>query len=441
MAQFNLKRTTRMVERIAEIRGLMPQNQKLADMFETCYVSTLETTTAVMPDGSSYVMTGDIPAMWLRDSTSQVRHYIPEAQDDPELARILAGLIQRQVDMVLLDNYANAFNENDNGEKWSEDRTDFDHPQIWERKYEVDSLCAVIHLAHDYWQATGDTSVFTDKVKQALSEIMDTFTREQYHFEQSSYFFERDVPPELVKTETLPNEGRGAPVGYTGMTWSGFRPSDDACEYGYLVPSNMYAVVALRDAAHILTDVYQDAAEAERATKLAAEIDQGIKDFAIVEKEGFGPIYAYETDGLGNYVFMDDANVPSLLAAPWLGYADETDEIVQNTRRFVLSKGNPFFYEGKYGKGVGSPHTPPEHIWPIALVIQGLTTSDFAEKKEILRTLLTTDADTSQMHESFHVDDPTTFTRSWFAWANSMFAQYILDLASTEEGRRILADA
>lgn len=441
MATFDLKRSARMIERIAEIRALMPRNEKLADMFETCYVSTLETTTAIMPDGSSYVMTGDIPAMWLRDSTSQVRHYIPEAKDDKELAKILAGLIKRQMDMVLLDNYANAFNEEPNGAKWDQDRTDFDHPQIWERKYEVDSLCAAIHLAHDYWQATGDTSVFTPEVRQALTEITDTFSREQYHFEKSSYFFERDVPPELVKTETLPNEGRGAMVGYTGMTWSGFRPSDDACEYGYLVPSNMYAVVALKDSAHIMTDIYEDQAEADRALKLADEIHEGIQKFGIVDIEGFGPCYAYETDGLGNYVFMDDANVPSLLSAPWLGYVSNDDPVYLNTRRFVLSKHNPFYYEGSHGKGVGSPHTPPEHIWPIALVIQGLTTDDFTEKEELLTTLLNTDAGTSQMHESFHVEDPTNFTRDWFAWANSMFAQYILDLATTEEGRKILARA
>lgn len=441
MATFDLTRTARMLERIAEVRQLMPNNHKLQDMFEACYVSTLETTTATMPDGSSYVMTGDIPAMWLRDSTSQVRHYIPEAKEDPELAVILAGLIKRQVDMVLLDNYANAFNEDANGAKWTEDRTDFDHPQIWERKYEVDSLCAVIHLAHDYWRATGDSTIFSDSVKQAFTEIINTFTREQRHFEESNYFFERDVPPELVKTETLPNEGRGAKVAYTGMTWSGFRPSDDACEYGYLVPSNMYAVVVLKQAARIFSEIYSDESEAGRATKLAGEIDEGIRAYGVVEIEGFGPCFAYETDGLGNYVLMDDANVPSLLAAPWLGYIDESDPVYQNSRRFVLSKSNPFYFTGKHGQGVGSPHTPPQHIWPIALVIQGMTTNDFAEKKWLLDMLLHTDADTAQMHESFHVDDPAIFTRDWFAWANSMFAQFVLDLAKTDEGRYILREA
>lgn len=438
MATSKLKRTPGMIKRIAETQALILNNPKLARMFETCYVSTLETTTAIMDDNTSYVMTGDIPAMWLRDSTAQVRHYIPEAKDDPELASILTGLIRRQIDMVLLDNYANAFNAKPCGAKWAEDETDFDHPQIWERKYEPDSLAAVIHLAYEYWQATGDSSIFTAKTKEALLQITDTLIREQRHFEESRYYFRRDVPPELVKTETLPNDGRGSAVGYTGMTWCGFRPSDDACEYGYLIPTNMDVVVSMMQAVQIFDTVYEDFEAATRAQTLAAEIHEGIQTYGIAELADFGPCYAFETDGLGHHLFMDDAGVPSLLSAPELGYLCISDTVYQNTRRLILSKENPYYYEGKYARGIGSPHAPEQHVWPMSLLIQALTTNDYREKEEILQTLLSTDAGSGQIHESFHADDPTIFTRDWFAWANSLFAQFILALASTEEGRRIL---
>ena len=210
------------------------------------------------------------------------------------------------------------------------------------------------------------------------------------------------------------------------MTWSGFRPSDDACVYGYLIPSNMFAVVTLGYTAEIMREIYKDEEVAARAEKLASEIRAGIEKYGVVEHPKFGKMYAYETDGLGNYVFMDDANVPSLMSIPYLGYCSADDEIYKNTRAFVLSKENPYYYEGTAAKGVGSPHTPPEYIWHIALSMQGLTSRDPEECKALLHMLKTTDDGKGFMHEGCHKDDPSKFTRPWFAWSNSLFSEFVL---------------
>ena len=262
-----------------------------------------------------------------------------------------------------------------------------------------------------------------DEFRAALRSTLDLWRLEQRH-ENSDYFFRRVNCP---VTDTLPCEGRGNPVAYTGMTWSGFRPSDDTCVYGYLIPSNMFAVVVLGYAASIAEDIWHDAALAAECRALAAEIDAGIRRYGVVEHPDFGPIFAYETDGMGHYTFMDDANVPNLMSIPYLGYCSADDPVYRNTRRYVLSRANPFYYEGTAASGVGSPHTPPRYIWPIALCMQGLTSRDPAERAALVDTLERTDAGTGYMHEGFHVDDPAQFTRPWFAWANSLFSEFVLD--------------
>ena len=254
--------------------------------------------------------------------------------------------------------------------------------------------------------------------------IIDLWRVEQYHREKSDYSFQR---LNCSVTDTLSHEGLGTPVTYTGMTWSGFRPSDDACEYGYLIPANMFAVVALRYISEIAEKVYKDEELKEKADSLREEIDNAIEKHGKVYKEGFGEVYAYETDGMGNYNFMDDANVPSLLSIPYLEYKGIEDEVYQNTRKFILSKNNRFFFEGKAAKGIGSPHTPDQYIWHIALSMQGLTTNNQEEIDQLIKLLKETDAGTGYMHEGFHVDDPTKFTRDWFAWSNSLFSHFIYE--------------
>lgn len=402
----------------------LKDNQKLLTTFKNCFKSTIDTTTKVLPNGEAFVFTGDIPAMWLRDSSAQVVHYLPFVKEEKELEVVIEGLIKRQMRCILMDCYANAFNEEENNNRLHYDKTLLDS-FVWERKYEVDSLCYPIQLAFLYYKETGNKKIFDETFTKACHAIVDTFITEQHH-ENSPYNFERDISKhEWRDTETLQNNGKGLPVNYTGMTWSGFRPSDDACTFGYLIPSNMFAVVILGYMEEIFTDVIKDEYLLQKVKKLKHDINYGIQKYGIYHHPKFGDIYAYETDGFGNYVLMDDANVPSLLSIPYLGYTKNDDPIYQNTRRFILSKDNPFYFEGKVAKGIGSPHTPKDYIWHIALSMQALTASDRDETLALVEMILATDADCNVMHEGINVDDPKQFTRPWFAWANSLFAELV----------------
>lgn len=395
---------------------------KLASLYRNCYPNTLETATEILDDGSVFVLTGDIPAMWLRDSTAEVSHYIPMAAENKEISDIIKGVIRKQREYISLEPYANAY------KKYPDDHREFDdyplnHPIVWERKYEIDSLCYPLRLTYLYWKATDDNSILDESFIAAAKTTVDLWITEQNHFEKSPYRFTRNNCPEQ---DTLHNDGMGNPVDYTGMTWSGFRPSDDACRYGYLVASNMFAVVVLGYLDEMLRAVAPEENELiAKAEKLAAEIRKGIAEYAVVEHEKYGKIYACEVNGKGDYFLFDDANVPSLLSAPYIGFCACDDEIYRNTRNFILSKDNPYYYEGKFAKGVGSPHTPEGYIWHIALSMQGLTSDSPEEIREILHMLETTDGDTGYMHEGFDANDPDTFTRSWFSWSCALFSELV----------------
>ncbi len=397
---------------------------ELAPFFKGCFLNTIETTVTKLDDGGYFVITGDIPAMWLRDSAAQLTHYIRYANEDENLKEIIRSVIARQAEFVCLDPYANAFNAVPNSHSHN-DETDFYHDLIWERKYEVDSLCAPLYLAYQYYMATLDDSIFTEQFRKMMYIIFEVFKKEQNHFQSSTYYFNRQNCPQ---TDTLPCDGKGNDVAYTGMTWSGFRPSDDRCVYGYLVPSNMMAVCALKKAAEMANIGYEDNKLESECRSLAFDIDEGIKEHAIYEHPKFGEIYAYEVNGKGDIILMDDANSPSLLSAPYLGYVKKDDEIYQNTRKFILSINNPWYFEGRVAKGVGSPHTGNNKIWHIALTMQALTSSSIEEVEKCLSMIANSHAGTFLMHESFDKDDDTLFTRPWFAWANSLFAELLIRL-------------
>lgn len=394
---------------------------KLASLYRNCYPNTLETATEFTEDGTVFVLTGDIPAMWLRDSTAEVSHYIPLAKENEDIRRIITGVIRRQRNYIAAEPYANAYKKEPDDFEPFDDLPKND-PIVWERKYEIDSLCYPLRLTYLYWTATGDGSVLDESFIKCAETIVSLWRTEQYHFERSPYRFSRDT---RRYHDTIHNGGMGEPVAYTGMTWSGFRPSDDACSYGYLVASNMFAVVELGHLAEMLLFAGASRLLIDDCLALRGEIQNGINEFAVVEHEKYGKIYACEVNGMGDYYLFDDANVPSLLSAPYLGYCSAEDEIYRNTRRFILSKDNPYYYEGRYARGVGSPHTPSGYIWHIALSMQGLTSDDGNEVREILRMLETTDADTGYMHEGFCADDPTKFTRSWFSWSCALFAELV----------------
>ena len=394
--------------------------------FSAAFANTLLTTVKRHEDGTTFLLTGDIPAMWLRDSTAQVRPYLVIAKEDEDLASMISGLVKKQFEYINIDPYANAFNEEANGAGHQSDHTEM-NDWIWERKYEIDSLCYPIQLAYLLYKNTGRTDQLNDSFVEGIKKALHVFKTEQDH-NQSPYTFERDT---TRKEDTLVNDGRGSAVAPTGMTWSGFRPSDDACQYGYLVPSNMFAVVVLGYIEEIFTNILTEETSSksilEEAKRLKEDIQKGIEDYALTKNQQGETIYAYEVDGLGNVSIMDDSNVPNLIAAPYLGYCSTTDEQYLATRKTLLSKENPYFYEGKYAKGIGSSHTPENYIWPIALAMEGMTTEDKEEKKRILDLLVATDAGTHLMHEGFDVDDPNNYTREWFSWANMMFCELVMD--------------
>lgn len=390
--------------------------------FNAAFANTLLTTVKRHEDGTTFLLTGDIPAMWLRDSTAQVRPYLVIAKEDEDLAAMISGLVKKQFFYINIDPYANAFNEADNGAGHQDDHTEM-NGWIWERKYEIDSLCYPVQLAYLLYKNTGRTDQFNEDFVAGIKKILQVFTTEQDH-NQSPYTFVRDTWRE---EDTLINEGRGAEVAPCGMTWSGFRPSDDRCIYGYLVPSNMFAVVALGYIEEIFTKVLSDSEIVATASKLKAEIEAGIEAHGRTTNAAGEDIYAYEVDGLGNATIQDDSNVPNLISAPYLGYGDIHDERYLRTRKTLLSKENPFYYEGTFAKGIGSSHTPENYVWPIAMAMEGMTTADKAEKERILNQLVATDAGTHLMHEGFDVEDPNQYTREWFSWANMMFCELVMD--------------
>ena len=420
----------RFMDRITELCGT--EHADWAENFNAAFANTLTTTVHRHADGTTFLLTGDIPAMWLRDSTAQVRPYLPIAAEDDDLADMIEGLVRLQFRYIGIDPYANAFNEEPNGATWDpDDRSDFSSPWLWERKYELDSLCYPIQLAWLLNVNTGRVSQFDDTFISGMRRVLDVLETEQDHA-RSPYFFIRDCD---IPTESLDNDGRGTPVAPTGMTWSGFRPSDDACTYHYLVPANMFAAVVMGYAERIFTEIVDDAALAARARALRESIDAGLRSHGTMTNAAGETIWAYEVDGLGHALLMDDSNVPSLMAAPYLGYCAADDPLYLSTRRTLLSAENPFYYEGAYAKGIGSPHTPPRYVWPIALSIQGITSPDKAEKAAILDNLVAIDAGTHLMHEGVCVDDPTQYTREWFSWSNMMFCELVMDYFDIRVGR------
>ena len=395
----------------------------IAEVFAACIENTLQKTIHFSESGDIFVATGDIPAMWLRDSTSQLTPCLRFAVDEPDIREIILRLNRRQMALIRLDPYANAFNMGAEGSIWQSDHTDM-RPELWERKYEIDSLCYPLQLSYLMWKKAGITEQFDAEWLETLRLIVKTLRTEQDHERSSPYRFRRDG---CVHTDTLSRDGMGALAkGNIGLVWSAFRPSDDACVYGYLIPSNMFASVVLGYAAEIVHAFYDDAALAGEAEAFSKEIRDAVLKYGVVPNIP-KPFFAYEVDGFGQYLIMDDGNVPSLLSMPLIGWCGVDDELYRNTRDVMLSHANPYYYEGKRLKGIGSPHTPPNYVWDIALAVQGLTDPDPAEKLRLIRLMADNDAGTHLMHEGVHVDDPARYTRPWFSWANMMYCELVLD--------------
>ena len=418
------------IDSVTEAVAAQITHPKLAEMFRKCFPNTLDTTVHYSEDENgepdTYVYTGDIPAMWLRDSGAQVWPYLAFVNEDEGLRKMIAGVINRQFKCILIDPYANAFNVEPVGPA---DDTDLPKtsPYVFERKWEIDSHCYPVRLAYAYWKKTGDTSVFGERWIQTAKTILATFKEQQRKNGHGSYTFLRVTDRQL---DTKCVVGQGNPVNPVGLIASAFRPSDDATTFEFLVPSNFMAVMTLRKMAEILETVNGKPEMAAECIELAAEVDQALHEYAVVQHPEYGAIYAYEVDGFGSRQLMDDANVPSLLA---LGYLDPEmfdDPVYLNTRRFVWSEDNPYFKRGAAGEGIGGPHIGTESVWPMSIMMKAFTAQDDDEIRACLTQLLRTDAGTGFMHESFHKDDANDFTRPWFAWANTLFGELIVKLVN-----------
>lgn len=420
--KFKSPAVERTIERVKSSIG----NQELAWMFENCFPNTLDTTVDFqVVDGrpDTYVITGDIDAMWLRDSTAQVWPYLPLMREDPRLQQLIAGVINRQCRCILKDPYANAFYKDENKvSEWKSDMTDM-KPGVHERKWEIDSLCYPIRLAYHYWKATEDTTPLGASWREAVLRTVRTFREQQRKANNGPYRFQRRTE---TQSDTLAGRGYGHPAKPVGLIFSMFRPSDDSTVFPFLVPSNFFAVVSLRQAAEMLEQISQDRATAAQCHALASEVERALRDYAVVSHHKYGKVYAFEVDAFGDFYCIDDGNVPSLLSLPYLGAVKPSDEVYKNTRRFVLSDSNPYYCKGKAAEGPGGPHVGLDMIWPLGLIVQGLTSTDDHEIRQCLTTLQKTHAGTGFMHEAFHKDDPKKFTRSWFAWANTIFGELLL---------------
>ncbi|QCX53860.1 glycoside hydrolase family 125 protein [Elizabethkingia sp. JS20170427COW] len=401
------------------------KNKELAWMFNNCFPNTLDTTVFPYQENGknlTYVITGDIDAMWLRDSSAQVWPYLAFAKKDKKLQELLQGLIRKQSKCINIDPYANAFyNDPTKKGEWFSDHTDM-KPGIHERKWEIDSLCYPIRLSYHYWKKTGDTIPFDEEWLKAQKNILKTFIEQQRKENLGPYKFMRTTPR---GSDTLQVDGYGYPVKPVGLICSSFRPSDDSTIYSFLIPSNLFAVVSLRQSAEILQTVMKETALAQQFLALADEVEKAVQQYGIVDHPQFGKVYAFEVDGFGSYMMMDDANVPSLLALPYLDAVDVKDEVYQRTRRYILSENNPFFFKGKVAEGIGGPHIGRDYIWPMAIIMRAMTSQDDQEIKDCIQTLIRTHGGTGFMHESFHKDDPTKFTRKWFAWVNTLFGELV----------------
>lgn len=400
-------------------------DKQLVWLFNNCFPNTLDTTVNFsIKDGKpdTYVITGDIDAMWLRDSSAQVYPYLSFVKQDNDLKQLIAGVINRQTQCILKDPYANAFyNDPNKVGEWAHDLTKM-QPGIHERKWEIDSLCYPIRLAYRYWKETGDTTPFDAPWKSAIALTLKTFREQQRKDGDGPYSFQRRTS---WATDGVAMGGYGYPVNPVGLICSTFRPSDDATIYSFLVPSNFFAVVSLKQAAEMVKQIHKDEALAADLLALAAEVENALRKYATVNHEKYGRVYAYEVNGFGSFNLMDDANVPSLLSLPYLNAASADAVVYVNTRKMLLSADNPFFYKGSAGEGIGGPHAGKNMIWPLGIIMRGLTSQSDKEGKQCLDMLKASNAGTGFMHESFNKDDAGKYTRKWFAWANTLFGEFL----------------
>lgn len=420
-------------------------DKDLARLFENAFPNTLDTTVRWHVDNTpphkhglrswekgawtgpqSFIVTGDINAEWLRDSTNQLQQYQPLAKKDKEIFKLIQGAINTQAEYVIGSPYCNAFQPPapSNLSPTFQDQADVVHPEyeasfVFECKYELDSLAHFLSLSNQFHNHTGSTAFINARWLQALDTVLTvldeqsqpTFDARTGVFYKNAYTFQRRTD---IGTETLALSGVGNPLASgTGLVRSAFRPSDDATILGFLIPSNAMMSVELQRTAAILNK----AGKKNIATQLSAwseKISKGVWEHGVVQHAKYGRVFAFEVDGYGSSILMDDANLPSLLALPLLGFVSADDEVYKNTRRMILAKqGNPYFLTGKGFTGIGGPHIGLQHAWPMSVLVQAMTSDN---DKEIVRLLeaVKNVSRNGLIHESIHVDAASDYTRKFF---------------------------
>ena len=395
--------------------------------FEKTFYSTLDgfsnrvgdfpSVTEYRRNGNTFIITGDIPAMWLRDSAAQVLNYLQFMTVDEEVRLMVRGLLTQQFEQIRRDPYANAFNADGS---------------VWERKFEIDSLCYPIWLADEYYRITGDATLFDAFFEMTVERILDTFLAEQNH-DDANYRMESEYDRQFGTHEVNTD---------TNLIWSAYRPSDSPTYYKFYIPGNMFAVATLERIDALVTELGLDPELALRARIMAEEVRTDIERYGVYNHPEFGRMYAFEVNGFNDDPnstegkrFRDIANIPNLLSAPWLGYVPQDDPTYQNTRTFVLSSENPYFHEGTYASGIGDPHdivwrTRPHDDYPVpwhlGLVMQAMTTDDPDEIRLMVDYMVNTTAGTYVMHEGFYANNPGIYSRDWFTWPNALFAHVYL---------------
>ncbi|CAG8108950.1 unnamed protein product [Penicillium olsonii] len=448
------------VEKVIEDITSRLVDKDLAQLFRNAFPNTLDTTIRWHQNASTsagakgkrdgpqwsgvqtFIVTGDINAEWLRDSTNQLVNYQSLAAKDKSLYSLILGAISTQSEFVIQSPYCNAFQPPSASGVKPENSTQKDtvHPAynpsfVFECKYELDSLAHFLQLGTEFYEKTGSTEFLTERWYKALQTVLKTIDaqskptfNDKNQFVTNQYTFQRQTN---IGTETLSLSGVGNPLnGDTGLIRSAFRPSDDATILGFFIPPNAQMSVQLRKTAKVIkaaggpADLAADLQE--RGTKLA----KAIHEHAIVQHPKYGDVYAFEVDGYGSRILMDDANIPSLLSLPYLGFVDKSDPVYQNTRKMVTDKAsNPYYLEGPQFHGIGGPHIGLEHAWPMSLLVQAMTSDD---DDEILGNLnlVRNSSLLGLVHESINVTNIKDYTRPWFAWANSVFAETVLKVAA-----------
>lgn len=473
--------TSELVEKFIRQFTSRFRDRDLARLFENSFPNTLDTTILWHVSGSSnrklrnhkeksalfrnefpetFVVTGDIHAEWLRDSAWQLSVYQPFIKYDGKLAELIRGAINTQAQLVINNPFCNAFHPPSycpvKRGKSSIDNVDPkpNWSQVFECKYEVDSLASFLTLSHQYYEnapqelkfsfVTPDWISAVEKLMIVVSVESDSTFDEDGFVNTFPYVFRRNTN---VASETLPLAGTGNPVNSgIGLVRSAFRPSDDSTIFQYFIPGNAHLSVELETLAEYLRDYLKQTtsspSELERVKELisaaavtSSRIRDGIMDHAIVKHPKFGKVFAYEIDGFGSSLLMDDANIPSLLSLPDLGFLDVDDEIYQNTRRMITCKeGNPYYIKGTHFEGIGGPHIGIHNAWPMSLLVAIRTSENDKEIERLLDMVLQSTGGLGLIHESVQAfkEGGSTYTRPWFAWANSEFAKTILQLAQTK---------